>query len=209
MRRALGIPDSLPLPVAVRQANERLQLPGDGPLPQQITALVHALPAIAEPVETVGEADATGFQVDDGDDGGDAMVVVEGYTNPLAPVEAAPAVGMATAIAIAASTEAVAPSCGNGHACVISNNRAGNYQGGWICDTCRRRGTGDRWFCAQCHADLCFSCSPLQLAAAGAGCAAWSIRTCSCRLHLIPLPVENSIASETDWPKWGTGEAAR
>ena len=51
---------------------------------------------------------------------------------------------------------------------MVSNNRAGNYRESWICDTCRRRGTGDRWFCAQCHADLCFSCSPLQLAAAGA-----------------------------------------
>ena len=43
---------------------------------------------------------------------------------------------------------------------VISGYAKGSYSGGWCCDRCRRSGSGERWFCHEHSANICFGCEP-------------------------------------------------
>lgn len=53
--------------------------------------------------------------------------------------------------------------CGQGlHELVMSKFAEDGYQGGWHCDRCAKScNVGEeRWFCEQCHYDVCFECLP-------------------------------------------------
>ena len=50
------------------------------------------------------------------------------------------------------------PRCGQGCVCQISSANDGDYDEGWGCEDCGRRGTGRRWHCQQHQEDFCFDC---------------------------------------------------
>ena len=64
-----------------------------------------------------------------------------------------------------------APLCFKGHACKLSrhgeNGKTASYQSGVFCDRCygassrdHNGGNWERWFCLECHYDLCLVCCP-------------------------------------------------
>ena len=66
-----------------------------------------------------------------------------------------------TDVPVSPSPTPTAPTCTGGHACVPSSYNGGAYGGGgWVCNSCRRSGSGERWFCQLCSDDFCFRCNP-------------------------------------------------
>jgi hypothetical protein len=53
------------------------------------------------------------------------------------------------------------------HVMTVSSYAEEGYASGYLCNYCAKHpGVGARWFCAECHDDICFECRP-QLAADG------------------------------------------
>ena len=59
------------------------------------------------------------------------------------------------------------PACVGGHACVASTFNSGSYRNGWTCTECRKKRSGERWFCETCSEDYCYSCWPAAGALGG------------------------------------------
>lgn len=58
------------------------------------------------------------------------------------------------------------PKTDDGRQMLLSNYSEGEYRHGWICNRCRRSGTGERWMEIETTSDLCFDCVPRTPASA-------------------------------------------